>query len=47
MDVSSAGTGTLFFNQDASIDMITETMTAYISFCVDLVIPQRYLEVSK
>lgn len=29
------------FYQDANIDMVTEAITAYISFCVDLVIPQR------
>lgn len=32
------------FYQDANIDMVTETITAYISFCVDLVIPQRAIK---
>lgn len=32
------------FYQDVNIDAVTETITAYISFCVDLVIPQRVIK---
>lgn len=32
------------FYQDANIDTVTETITAYISFCVDSIIPQRTIK---
>lgn len=31
------------FYQDADIDMITESITPYISFCVDSIIPQKVM----